>query len=74
MELDSGTESELGPKKCWNRSFATSQLRPRAVVDLMSLNLISVHSDKDLQTGSSLPAEKWVKILLKMAEEIVVSQ
>lgn len=74
MELDSVTETELGPKKCWNRSFATSQLWPRAVVNIMSLHLISVHSDKDLQRPSSLPAEKEVKILLKMAEEIVVSQ
>lgn len=61
-------------KKCWSRRFATSQLWPRAVVNLMSLHLISVHSDKDLQRASSLPAEKWVKILLKMAEEVVVRQ
>ena len=74
MQLDSATETQLGPKKFLNRIFAMSQFWPRAVVDLMSLHFISVQYDKDLQTGSALPANKWVKILLKMAEEIVRSQ
>lgn len=74
MLSDSATETQLGPKKFLNRISAMSQFWPRAVVDLKSLHCISVQCDKDLQTASALPANKWVKILLKMAEEIVSSQ
>jgi len=65
---------ELGPEKCLNKIFAISQLSARAVLDLMSLRFISAQYDTDLQTASALTANKWVKVLLKMAEEIVVSQ